>query len=80
MSTRITTRLIGDLLDVYLADHLAPSHEERLRRHNLRSSIAVLAANKYLYPDNESRFAAKPHLKLCVYGLRVYAMPRISKV
>ena len=76
----ITTRLMGDLLDVYLAESLAPPHKERLRRHNLRSSIAVLAENKYLYPQIESRFAIKPRLKLCVYGLRVYALPRISKI
>ncbi len=68
----LKTRLISDLLDTLKAASELPSHKELLRRHSLRSSMAVSAESPYLYPPIKSRFASKPHYRLCVHGLRVY--------
>lgn len=46
--------------------------KEILRRHSLRSSIAVHKESRYLYPLIKSRFESKPHFRLCVHGLRIY--------
>ena len=66
------SRLISDLLDTLKAATELPSPDEALRMHSLRSSMAVYAASPYLYPKIPSRFASKPHFRLCVHGRRIY--------